>query len=522
MQLKTMKNKLIIFAIATGCLVIISEGIMLYATSWTTGVSPDSIKYIEVARNIISGAGLSISPGETLTHFPPLYPTFLAISGLIGFDPLDGARWLHVFLYGANVLLVTTIIFRETNGSIMASVFGALFMISSLSMFDIHTMAWSEPLFILLTLIGFFILSEYLANQENITMLVISALFIGFAFLTRYIGISLIVTASASVLLLRKSNIFLKIKYTIIYVVISSLPMTFWLVRNKMVTNNLTDRTVKYHPIDLNRIEQGITTLSEWLLLPENLSSFSKNIFIIVFVCFLTAGTFLFFLKQKKAFDSLEDNKNLYFPIISIVLFGVYILILVVSISFFDAHTPLDNRILSPLFPFLIIAFFSLIFNALDIFRKPHLYLLLVMLLAALFTYQMKTILPYWHYIHENGRWYTGKQWQTSNIIKIVKSLPDGIFLYSNGDDAIELLTRKETSRIPAVEAPGTAKENNNFAAELQEMAEKLKSANGVIVYFNLIKWRWYLPTSESLYETLPLQIIYQDSDGVIFQVNKG
>ena len=517
-----MKNKLIIFAIVTGCLVIIAEGAMLYATNWTIGVSPDSTIYIEVARNIISGVGLNIAPGETLTHFPPLYPIFLAIPGLIGFDPLDGVRWLHVFLYAANVLLVTTIIYRETNGSIMASVFGALFMISSLSMLDIHTMAWSEALFLLLTLAGFFVLAEYLADPENFALLVISSLFIGAACLTRYIGVSVVAAASLSVLFLRNGRISQKVKYASIYGAVSILPILFWLSRNRLITDKLTDRTAQYHPIDLNRIEQGITTIAEWFLLPENLSSFARNISVIIFICLLVSGTFLFYVKRKRAVNSLSATKIFYFPIISIVLFGVYLLTLVISISFFDAHTPLDNRILSPLFPLGVITLFALIFNAIDNFRMPRLYLLLVMLLAGLLAYQMKITLPYFRYAHENGRWYTGKQWQTSNIMKIVKSLPDNIFLYSNGDDAIELLTRKKAFRIPAVEAPGTVRKNRDFDADLQEMAEKLKSANGVLVYFNLIKWRWYLPTSEYLNENLPLQIIYQGSDGAIFQVNNG
>jgi hypothetical protein len=130
--------------------------------------------------------------------------------------------------------------------------------------------------------------------------------------------------------------------------------------------------------------------------------------------------------------------------------------------------------------------------------------------------------LPYWHYAHENGRWYTGKQWQTSNILKIVRSLPQDIFLYSNGNDAIELLTRKKSFRIPAVENPGTVTKNMEFDSQLQAMVKKLKATNGVLVYFNLIKWRWYLPTSEYLYENLPLRIIYQGSDGAVFQVEKG
>lgn len=515
-----MKNNLIVYALVTGCLVLIAQVAMLYATEWPLGVSSDSITYITVARNIIAGEGLSIASGEHLVHFPPLYPVFLAIPGLIGLDPLDGARWLHVLLFAANILMVTTIIYRETNSSILPSVFGALFMISSLSMLDIHVMAWSEALFLLLTLSGLFALAEYLTAQEKFSLLIISALFVGAACLTRYIGVSVVAAAALSVLLFHNGKISQKVKFACIYGAVSILPIIFWLSRNLLTTDKLTNRTAQYHPIDLNRTEQGVTAVAEWLLLPDNLSSFTRNFSVSIFICLLVSGIFLYFVKQKTAENPLSSRRCPYFSIISVILFGVYLLTLVISISFFDAHTPLDNRILSPLFPLGVITLFSLIFNAVDKSRIPHLYLFHVILLTCLLAYQVKTTLPYWRYVHENGRWYSGKQWQTSSIIEIIRSLPDNIFIYSNGKDAIEFLTRKKALYIPAKESPGTVEISRSFDADLQEMVEKLKSANGILVCLNLITWRWYLPASEYLYEKLPLKIIYQGRDGVIFQVN--
>ena len=145
-------------------------------------------------------------------------------------------------------------------------------------MLDIHTMAWSEALFLLLTLAGFFVLAEYLANPENFALLVISSLFIGAACLTRYIGVSVVAAASLSVLFLRNGRISQKVKSASIYGAVGILPILFWLSRNRLITDKLTDRTAQYHPIDLNRIEQGITTIAEWFLLPENLSSFARNL----------------------------------------------------------------------------------------------------------------------------------------------------------------------------------------------------------------------------------------------------
>lgn len=517
----TMKYKLIVFAIVTGCLTFIAEAVMMYATNWTIGVSPDSIIYIKVARNIISGQGLTIAPGEPLTHYPPLYPAFLSIPGMVGFDALDGARWLHVFLFAVNVLLVGAIIYRQTNGSITAQIFGTLFMLSSLSMLDVHTMAWSEALFVMLVLGGLFALAEHLSYPENSTLLVTSALFIGAACLTRYIGIAVVVSASLSILLLRNSDWRQNFKYASIYGLIGGLPMIFWLFRNRLMAGNLTDRVMKYHPIDLKRIFQGTSTVAEWLLLPENLSLPAKNSFIILLIFLLVSGSVLVFFKQKRNVHTMPAARISYFPIISIIVVAGYVLLVIVSISFFDAHTPLDNRLLSPLFPLGIILFFTLVTNVASRLRMILLHFLLVLILAGLLAYQVKTTLPYWHYTHENGRWYTGKDWQTSNILKIVRSLPEDIVLYSNGNEALEFLTGKEVSAIAPMEAPGSGLKNEDLEPELLRMQETLASSNGLLVYFNLIDWRWYLPTSDFLAQKLPLQVRYKGADGIIYQVRK-
>jgi len=106
-----------------------------------------------------------------------------------------------------------------------------------------------------------------------------------------------------------------------------------------------------------------------------------------------------------------------------------------------------------------------------------------------------------------------------SNAVRIVKRLPDNIKIYSNGEDALEFLTGKEVYAIPPMEVPGSGMKNDNFEAELQFMQETLASTGGLLVYLNLVDWRWYLPTSEFLSLNMPLYIKYQGPDGTIYQV---
>ncbi len=48
----------------------------------------------------------------------------------------------------------------------------------------------------------------------------------------------------------------------------------------------------------------------------------------------------------------------------------------------------------------------------------------------------------------------------------------------------------------------------------MQELAQK----DGVLVYANMIDWRWYLPSAEDLEKHLPLNAVYQGEDGFIFK----
>src|SRR5687768_2666146 len=79
--------------------------LMLWTTALGAGVSPDSVLYIDAARNLLAGKGL-VALGIPLSHYPPGYPAVLALGGLAGIEPLAGARLLNALLFGLNAMLI--------------------------------------------------------------------------------------------------------------------------------------------------------------------------------------------------------------------------------------------------------------------------------------------------------------------------------------------------------------------------------------------------------------------------------
>src|SRR5436309_13784730 len=192
------RNALIV---VVGAVALLGSCILLISTRWGIGGYPDSLVYVGVARSILDGSGVRFfnDMGEfaPVTQYPPLYPSMMAAFGIMGLDPLLGSRWISVFLFAANAILVAYILYRTTL-SPGASIAGAFFALTSFPMIYIHSMAMSEPMFIFLVFLGFSFLALYLEGSTR-WMVYMCALTIGLSSLTRYVGIAFLLTGPVAI-----------------------------------------------------------------------------------------------------------------------------------------------------------------------------------------------------------------------------------------------------------------------------------------------------------------------------------
>jgi hypothetical protein len=163
-----------------------------------------------------------------------------------------------------------------------------------------------------------------------------------------------------------------------------------------------------------------------------------------------------------------------------------YVLFLMVSISLVDANTPLDQRLLSPLFVFLLVpvGYGIHCWNSL-IGRRHAFRALLVSLVAIGCLGQAAMSYPLLERSYREGQGFSNGRWAESELIRALRESRDREALYSNSADAVSFLTGREAKQIPVPFFSTTQQVNSDYEHELSKMREALTNG-GVLVILNV------------------------------------
>jgi hypothetical protein len=497
-----------------GLLGIAAFVLILWITPYGSGVYPDSITYINLGKNIFSGKGYSLN-GLPQTHFPPLYSLFLAATNLITSNFVQAARILNAILFGINIGLIALAIFWTTDRRILTTLFAVFFFLSSAPLLDLHAMAYSEPLFITFSLASIILLRLYV-NKLKLSLLVAASLFLGFGFITRYIGIAFL-PAIIAIVLFSGSGRQLRRKFldTIICLVLACTPLFFFLIRNTILAGSATDRMFYYHPFSFLNYVTDLRDIAINFIAPISLPV-GVTLATFGLITALLIAQVLIHLKRN--FKDINWRSMVIVVPVSCLLFSVfYLLFLYISISFMDASTPVDARILSPILCLLIVGVFSAIWTVSKTLKTPLLWW--GFLLCVVFSISLKTpdAIRSAAGIRENGLGFTSRQWQTSETVAFIKSVPENLKIYTNGADVVGFLTEKVTIYIPNKSFPITRQANSLYDGQLNAMCKLVIEKGALLVYFNQISWRWYLPSQKQVNSACKLTVLHNFSDGIVY-----
>ena len=202
----------------------------------------DSLVYISVADSLVAGDGFTTFSGHSSALWPPFYSIIIALIGLLRIDSLYAGLLVNAVAFGL-VVLWTGIWLRKYTGSQLLALGGSVTVVTSYTLSWLSSNVLSESLFSCLTLLALAQLGHFIESENNRqSALVWSAVFAALAAVTRYMGITVILTAAILILISTRMPFSRRLKYAAVYCGISTAPLTLWLFHNWLVGYSTSNR----------------------------------------------------------------------------------------------------------------------------------------------------------------------------------------------------------------------------------------------------------------------------------------
>jgi hypothetical protein len=480
--------------------------------------------YITTAVNISEGKGvlMTTSFGQPfpLTHFPPSYPAVLAIAKLVTGDVLKGATLTGALLYASNITLIGWIVYLATKRWPL-SLAAALVALMSPVILDIHIMAMSEPLFTLCLLSSITLLTMHVIEPRT-SMLLLAAILAAAAWLTRYIGVTIIFTGLIMLIVGRRVSWKNKFQEILLYIAVSITPFLVWMVRNTILTGNFANRTFVVHPLTRSNRKKALDTLTGWFEIPKpRLPEEFFNILLIVVVVILIfmmiyAIGIVIAKNRKKVAYAVNTRYALHF----FFAFGLYTIIylsfLLLSITFFDASTRLHDRILYPSYLSILLYFFTWIGVLLDttkrnIWVSAGLVAILAIILILFSNHSYDLIKE----SRSKGLGFNSARWMKSETIKALKQLGHVEYTLSTESSPVYYLTAIPSIPVPQKFNPVTGKDLPLEEEQMSAMRLSLSEPDTYLVLFYRSFNRREMFLMDNYIEKLTL--ISEHEDGAIY-----
>jgi len=505
-------------ALGTG--IFVGVWLFLMATRWGCGLSPDSFRYLDAARNLAMGRGFVITSGmgqfAPLTHFPPLYPALLALPTMVGFDTLSAARWIHLALFLANLWVIGRIMLLATaspSARAMCLFLGA----TSFILLKIHAMLWSEPLFLFFMLIAMLALLSDRVRPQGL-LVIVSAVAFALSALTRYAGLCLVPIAGFFLLARPGAFVMRRIRDALLFGLVASLPPAAWMVRNLIASGSATNREILWHPVAPDILSAGLVSLAEWIL-PWSFCSQKTGGFFFVVIVLVFTWWFLF--ENRRSAVAARETMRL----ITLIAVG-YTVFLFVALALADANIRLHQRIIFPVWVTLMIGLVCMgshVWSRFHPISKPIVRILLQTVLIFFSTWWVARGFHWTMRVYCTGLGFASAAWRNSPTLMALrdeqKKTP---MLYSNGSDVIFSLTGHWAAGLPIKYNPVTTETNLHYEEDLRMLRDDMIRHSARLVWLNRVDWRSYLPTLEDLTQALDLQVERAFADGAFYQPGTG
>jgi len=498
--------------------------LLLWATArWGIGLAPDSIGYLVAARSLLSGQGMLDIPGSAgelvaFTRHGPVITWLIALAAWVFRLPVDtAAQWVHSVLFSGNIFIASYAALRYTSSRVSAALAGFLVLLSPV-MWEIHSTVLSEPVFILLGMLGLYLLTLALGKGSSHANLLPAACCLSVSVLSRYAGVSLIAAAGLCILLWGRGSWTSRLAQAVQTGILSASLLAAWIYRNHQLSQGPGFPGAMFEPYFLTSFWELGAYFSIWIV-PVAVNPLLRGLILGFFLLWAGAA---YAAAAKADFGkegALKKSTHVlrYFPWVLSVFIFCHLSVHILSATFLD-RDDMNNRHLSPVYMALILLFVILGWR-IRFSSTVSGWIKRAGFFAAVFfclSYSLRSGVEIAGY-REKGIGYAAPQWIHSELLEQVRKLPQEIPVYTNGIDILYWFANRPVRPIPdklwqeALGKPGPARLNPR---RLELMVQEMRENGAVIAYFRNIYWRWYYPSFEEIQANVPLQVLAKTQDG--------
>jgi 4-amino-4-deoxy-L-arabinose transferase-like glycosyltransferase len=332
-------------------------------------LSPDSVTYLSLARNLAAGRGYVDLTGRPNTTFAPGFPALLALGQLVGIAASTMARVVNTASYAALVVLAWVLLRRHVASRGVALAATVLVVISP-PLLNVSAHAWSEPLFCVVVLAFILVLEEAVSGTDPRRQLLFgvgAGLLAGVAFMVRYAGL-ILVPVGVIVLVLSLGTARAKTQRIAAFVLAAAPLPAIWLLRN-------ASSGAQYLMGPRIAANESFTTLGRRLA-QDSVTMFvnapsatrTRLLVLVPVVALVALGVFAAVRRRPGTTADLGRSRTLLPLVTFIVMYGTAVLVLGKT-----AGSSVDLRILMPGFVPLVVVGAVFVSRALTAAREtPH------------------------------------------------------------------------------------------------------------------------------------------------------
>ncbi len=424
---------------------------------YTTANGPwgysDPVVYISTARSLDRGQGLVYYEADaafrSITIEPPFYPIVLSAIGLFPVNLVAAARWLNIFAFIACIFIAGWMFYRYSRAPALGIIASAM-LCAFPYMLWMFSSAYSEPLFILMFLCAGWGLLAYL-QREKTCLFVLSALLLGLVPITRYAGVAMVLAGGGSLLLFASGKFWPRLKKTLLFSIIASLPIGAWLAWIYFATahsvggrslgldlHSLAAQFQSFRGIFMDTIWKWVPFQSHDMLLRYRLRFTLLGVGLVVVLALIV-------LAYRRLRKQMQDRRDSGLEIF--VFFGLsallFVAVLVGTYLFTHPTIDVDNRMLLPLYVGSVMAVYAAFAFWQAAWFKGKLRILqaipwlIAVLCVVWYTPMTRQQADFYH----AGDGLTAYHWNHSAVIQAVRDLPAQQAVISNDWELLQLWT---------------------------------------------------------------------------------